>query len=192
MFKLADGERIVRMIGMDPRVLDVPPQEEGAEEPAPPYVVAVSRDGMCLRFSLRGHREPSTRSGRKYMRLADGDETLYVALCEPDAKLACASTRGKALICEQDDVSLLAGAGKGVMLMRLEKGDRLVGAQLLTAPSDSLELEKENGTILTITTRKYNVVSRAGKGFALFQRGSLSRSVPQVPTVPTLPEGGAA
>jgi len=192
MFKLADGERIVRMIGMDPRVLDVPPQEEGAEEPAPPYVVAVSRDGMCLRFSLRGHREPSTRSGRKYMRLAEGDETLYVALCQPDAKLACASTRGKALICEQDDVSLLAGAGKGVMLMRLEKGDRLVGAQLLTAPSDSLELEKENGTTLTITTRKYNVVSRAGKGFALFQRGSLSRAVPQVPTVPTLPEGGAA
>lgn len=192
MFKLSDGERIIRMIGFDSRLLDVPPQEEGAEEPAPPYAVAVSRDGMCLRFSLRGHREPSTRSGRRFMRLTDGDEAIYVAVCQDDAKLACATTRGKALICDQDDVSLLAGAGKGVMLIRLEKDDRLVGAQLLTSPSDSFELEKENGTLLTITTRKYNVVSRAGKGFALFQRGSLVRAVPQVPVVPVLPEGGAA
>jgi len=126
------------------------------------------------------------------MRLGDGDEVIYVAVCQPDAKLACASVKGKALICEQDEVSLLAGAGKGVMLIRLEDKDRLVGAQLLTAPSDALEVEKENGTTLTITTRKYNVVSRAGKGFALFQRGALTRMVPQVPTVPVLPEGGAA
>jgi hypothetical protein len=47
-------------------------------------------------------------------------------------------------------------------------------------------VEKESGTEFSINTRKYHVVSRGGKGHALFQRGSLSRVVPEVPEVPSL------
>jgi DNA gyrase subunit A len=186
LFKLDDGERIVRMIGMDPRVLDVPAEEEGAAEPQPPYVVAVSSSGQCLRMSLRAHREPSTRSGRRFMRVQGDEEVVYVGLDRDEAKLACASRDGRFLICESSDVSLLSGAGKGVRLIKLDKDDALVGARLLYAPSDALVVEKESGAELTITTRKYHVVSRGGKGHALFQRGSVSRVVLEVPEVPRL------
>ena len=47
-------------------------------EPQPPYAVAVTRRGLGLRFSLRNHAEPSTRSGRKFARLNSGDEVLAV------------------------------------------------------------------------------------------------------------------
>jgi DNA gyrase subunit A len=174
------------MIGMDPRVLEVPPDEEGGQEPQPPYVVAVSRSGQCMRMSLRPHREPSTRSGRRFMRVGDDDEVVFVGLYQDEAKLACASRDGRFLICEASDVALLSGPGKGVRLIKLDKDDALVGAKLLHAPSDALVVEKESGTELTITTRKYHVVSRGGKGHALFQRGSLSRVVPEVPEVPGL------
>ena len=76
MFKMADGERIVGAMGFDPRFLDVPPVDEESEEPEEPYAIAVTRGGLALRFSLRAHREPSTRSGRKFTRPKQGDEVI--------------------------------------------------------------------------------------------------------------------
>jgi DNA gyrase subunit A len=186
LFKLGDGERIVRMIGFDPRVLDVPPAEEGVEEPQPPYIVAVTRSGACMRTSLRPHREPSTRSGRRFMRVGDDDDLIYVGLYVDGAKLACASRKGRALICDASEVSLLSGPGKGVRLIKLDDDDEVLGARLLIASGDALVVEKESGTEISITARKYQAVSRGGKGHALFQRGSLSRVLTEVPAVPSL------
>jgi len=187
-FKLDDGERIVRMIGFDPRVLEVPEVEEGATEPGGPYILAVTRQGMSMRGSLRPHREPSTRSGRRYMRLDEGDEVVFVGLPHKRAHVACVSVAGRALICEADEVALLAGPGKGVRLIKLEDGDLVIGAQLLVKASDTLVVEKESGTELKVSLDKYKPVSRGGKGHALFQRGSVSKVVTPTPEVPTLPE----
>ncbi|MFI5308531.1 MAG: DNA gyrase C-terminal beta-propeller domain-containing protein, partial [Polyangiales bacterium] len=192
LFKLDDGERIVRMLGMDSRVLEVLPETEGVEEPEPPYFVAVSRGGACIRGSLRPHREPSTRSGRRFMRVGDDDEVVYVGLYADDAKLACASRNGRALICEASEVALLAGPGKGVRLIKLDDADEVLGARLLYRPSDMLVVEKESGTELNVGLRSYSVVSRGGKGYAMFKRGSLSRVVTEPPVVPSLQgEGGS-
>jgi DNA gyrase subunit A len=139
-----------------------------------------------MRMSLRQHREPSTRSGRRFMRVGDDDDVLYVGLDADDAKLACASKKGRVLICPASEVSLLSGPGKGVRLIKLDGEDELVGAKLLYAASDTLLVEKESGTELSISTRKYHVVSRGGKGHAMFQRGSISRVVMEVPAVPAL------
>jgi DNA gyrase subunit A len=188
-FKLDDRERIVRMMGFDARVLEVPEVDPKASEPGPPYVVAVSKQGMTMRMSLRSHRDPSTRSGRRFMRLDEGDEVLYVGLKKKGAHLACVTAEGRALICDADEVSLLAGPGKGVMLIKLEKDDLVVGAQLLYAPRDALVVEKESGAELRVSLEKYKPVSRGGKGHALFQRGSVSRTVTVPPPVPSLPEG---
>ena len=116
LFKFADGEKIIRMLGFDPRLLEVPEAQEGAE-PEPPFALAVTRQGQSLRFSLRPHREPSTRAGRKYARLGEGDEVIYMDVVGKGDYVAAASTDGHALICKADEVALLAGAGKGVMVM---------------------------------------------------------------------------
>ncbi len=186
LFKLADGERIVRMLGFDPRVLPVPPQDEGVEEPQPPYVVAVSASGSCMRCSLRAHREPSTRSGRRFMRVGGDDEVIYVGPYADDAKLACASRNGRALICEASEVALLSGPGKGVRLIKLEQGDQVLGARLLYRPSDMLVVERESGATYNVGLRSYSVVGRGGKGYAMFKRGSLARVVMETPSVPSL------
>jgi DNA gyrase subunit A len=189
LFKLDDGERIVRMLGFDARILEVPPPEEGATEPGGPYIVAVTKHGMTMTGSLRTHREPSTRSGRRFMRVDSDDEVVYVGL-KPAKRshLACVTVSGHALICDTDEVSLLAGPGKGVRLIKLEDDDAVVGAQLLQKPSDMLLAEKESGTEFKISSDKYKPVSRGGKGHALFQRGSIAKVVTPVPEVPSLPE----
>ncbi|HEX2675037.1 MAG TPA: DNA gyrase C-terminal beta-propeller domain-containing protein, partial [Polyangiales bacterium] len=190
VFKLDDGERIIRMMSFDPRVLDVPPEEEGATEPGPPYAIAVTKQGMTMCMSLRGHREPSTRSGRRFMRLDEGDEVIYVGLKQKGAHVACATAEGHALICDADEVSLLAGPGKGVMLIKLGKDDVVVGAQLVYGQRDALVVEKESGAELRVSLEKYKAVSRGGKGHAMFQRGSVAKVVTVPPPVPTLPDEG--
>jgi DNA gyrase subunit A len=188
LFKLADGEKLVRMIGFDPRLLEVPEATEGAEEPEPPYGLAVTRKGQCLRFSLRPHRDPSTRSGRKYARLAEGDEVIHVDVIAPRQHVAAASESGHALICKGEEVSLLSGPGKGVALMKLDDDDALVGAKVLRSKDEALVVENDKGTTFEIGLRKYSAVSRAGKGHALFKRGRLAAAVPDEPTVPMLTE----
>src|SRR5690606_6344896 len=110
--KLADGERIIAMLAFDPRVLDVPAPSEGATEAEPPYAIAVTRSGQSLRFSLRAHREPSTKTGRRFARLGPDDEVLYVAQVGEGETIACVTARGQALLCLADEVSLLSGPGK--------------------------------------------------------------------------------
>lgn len=188
MFKLADGERIVKMMGFDPRLLEVPPASEGAEEPEDPYAIAVSRGGMSTRFSLRVHRDPSTRSGRRFMRLNKGDEIVMVDLSYDDDKIAAASQKGHVLLTTHGEVPILGGVGKGVKLMKLAAEDHVIAARVLVDMSTVMTLEKEkSGTLFEITVRR-TVTGRGGKGQPLFKRGKLAREIIPPPEVPELGE----
>ena len=187
LFKLKDGERIVRAVGMDPRVLDVPAPTEGAADPEPPLMLAVSKGGQALRFSLRGHREPSTKSGRKFARLKGDDEIVYVGLVDEEDAVACVTREGKALVTTAGEVNVLSGAGRGVMLIKLQKNDYVMGADVLTRDSDVLLVKREGGSEYRVTTRKYDRVSRGGKGFALFKRGKVEGVVLPLPDAPEIP-----
>jgi DNA gyrase subunit A len=190
LFKLDDGEKLIRALSFDPRVLEVPEATPDAE-PEPPLALAVTRTGQSLRFSLRPHREPSTKAGRKYARLSEGDQVIYVDWMKTGDYVAAASESGQALICRADQVAVLGSAGKGVMLMKLEDGDVIVGAKLLRSKSDQLNLENEKGTVYEVTLRKYDAVTRGGKGHALFKRGKLVGKVAEDPPLPTLAEAPA-
>ena len=188
MFKLSDGETIVGALGFDPHFMDVPLANEDADEPEPPYAVAITKLGLSLRFSLRAHREPSTKNGRKFTRPKPGDEVVYVGLITDDDAVACATRSGRALLCEAEDISLLSGAGRGVMLIKLQKGDELIGARVLVYTDDALIVKRDGGSEYKITLGKYEVVSRGGKGFQLFKRGKLEKEVYQEPEIPIFPE----
>ncbi|GAB4209106.1 MAG: DNA topoisomerase IV subunit A [Sandaracinaceae bacterium] len=205
LFKMADGERIVRVLSFDPRVLEVPPPSAEGDgplldgksgEPEPPYAVAVTKGGLVARFSLRAHREPSTRAGRKYVRLNDGDEVLMVDVCKDGDRIACGTVQGHALVTTVDEVPILAGAGKGVKLIKLEEKDdavlgaRLVPEELTHANIEPLVLEHENGKTFDIIGDRRSVVGRGGKGHELFKRGKAVRALDRTPTLPVLPEEG--
>ncbi len=187
LFKLDDGERIISMMTFDPRFREVPEETEGATEPEAPYAVVVTKGGMTSRFSLRAHREPSTRAGRKFTRLGDypkgGDEVLLVAPIDEDQYVTVATVKGHALAVDQSEIPLLGGPGKGVMLVKLHDGDSVLGAQVLMGSHESLVVEKEGGTRFELTIRKF-AGTRAGYGAELFKRGVLERVVLPEITLP--------
>ena len=186
LFKLADGERIVAMLSLDRRLGEVPPPSENAAEPEPPHALAVTRGGLALRFSLRGHREVSTRVGRRFARPASGDEVLVVVPVSGKEKLAVATAGGRALVCPVAEINLLAGAGRGVTAVKTSPEDPVVGAELLTTRHDSLVVRSEGGRTFEITWGRYPPSSRGGRGAVLLKRGRIAEWVPRELVVPKL------
>ncbi len=186
-FKLADGERIVAMMSFDPRVLDVPAPEEGAE-PGPPYAVALTRRGLGFRFSLSAHREPSTKAGRKFAKLNEGDDVVFVSyVAERDAILV-ATDDGHALGVPMAEVSVLAGVGKGAMIMKVEDEARVIGATIASARRDVIRILTEKEKSLDLT---YQGIEghRADKGHAIVKRDRFASVVPPELVIPPLGEG---
>lgn len=187
-FKLGDGERLVSAMSFDSRVLKVVPAEEGVVEPQPPFALAVTRGGLGCRFSLRTHAQPSTRAGRKFARLNEGDEVLVVVALgtqrEPDWVM-CAADDGHAIAVLADEVPILGGPGKGVIVMKLDDGATLLGAELGSRDLDSITVETAQGTERSLTLRSLEG-SRAGRGHAVVKRGGFAKFIWKKAETPNL------
>jgi DNA gyrase subunit A len=182
-FKLKDGERVVAAMSLDPRVTGViKAKKEG--DAAPVHAVAVSSDGYALRFNLDGFVEPSTRSGRRYARPAEGAEIVNVARLSGGEVLIAASAEARGILCKADEVNFLSGPGKGVLLIKLSEDDRVLGAIASSGDRDLLTVETTRGAEQTISTAKYEVTGRGGKGRELLQRGQFTRVVWPMPEAP--------
>jgi DNA gyrase subunit A len=183
LFKLRDGERVVAALSLDTRVVgNITPKREG--EAAPVHAVAVSSDGYALRFGLDGLVEPSTRSGRRFARPSENAEIVNVARVTGDEILIAASARARGMLCRVDEVNYLSGPGKGVILVKLGDDDRVLGAIASSGDRDLLTVETTRGAEQTISTAKYEVTGRGGKGRELLQRGQFTRIVWSVPDAP--------
>ena len=183
-FKLKDGERIVAALSLDPRVIgEIAPRKEG-EEPRV-QAVAVTSDGYSLRFSLEPFAEPSTRAGRRYARAAEGAEFVGVARITGDEVLIAATRDARAILCKVKEVNFLSGPGRGVILIKLTgEGDRVLGFVASSGDRDLLTVETSRGAEQTISTAKYEVTGRGGKGRELLQRGQFTRVVGPLPEAP--------
>jgi DNA gyrase subunit A len=187
LFKLRDGERVIAAFGLDPRVAgDITTRKEGVAPPV--HAFAATSDGYSLRFSFEPFVEPSTRAGRRYARPSDGVEVVGVARITGKEVIIGATEQARAILCAADEVNYLSGPGKGVILIKLAMGeDRLLGFIASTGDRDIMRVETSRGAEQTISTTKYEVTGRGGKGRELLQRGQFTRVVPNdVETPPPL------
>jgi DNA gyrase subunit A len=186
LFKFKDGEKVVGALSLDPR-FSGNIQSKNPEDPAPVHAVAVSSDGYSLRFSLHNFVEPSTRAGRRFGRVPDGAEFVGVVKCTGKETIIAATRQARAMLCQADEINFLTGPGRGVILIKLQKeDDRLLGFIASAGDRDLMTVETSRGAEQTISTAKYGVTGRGGKGRELLQRGEFTRVVPQVPDLPQL------
>jgi DNA gyrase subunit A len=178
LFKLRDGERVIAAFSLDPRVIgNIAARKEG--EAPPVHALAVTTDGYSLRFSFEPFVEASTRAGRRYARPADGSEVVGVSRVTGDEVVIAATRDARAILCRADEVNYLSGPGKGVILIKLARGeDTVLGFIASTGERDLLRVETSRGGEQTISTAKYEVTGRGGKGRELLQRGQFTRVIP--------------
>ena len=186
LFKLRDGERVVAAMSLDERA--APGIAAAGEGEAPPrHAVAVTSDGYSLRFGLEPFAEPSTRAGRRFARPAGGAEVVGVAATTGAETIIAVTARARAMLCPAREINFLSGPGKGVILIKLPRGaDHVLGFIASTGDRDLLTVETSRGAAQTVSTAKYGVSSRGGKGRELLQRGQFKRVIPPPVTVPVL------
>jgi len=187
LFKFKDGEKVVGALSLDPRAsgnLKSP----NPETPGPVHALAVSSDGYSLRFSLENFVEPSTRAGRKFGRVPEGAEFVGVTKVTGGETIIAATRQARAMVCKVGEINFLSGPGRGVILIKLQKeDDRLLGFIASSGDRDLLTVETTRGAEQTISTAKYGVTGRGGKGRELLQRGEFTRVMPaQVEAPPPL------
>ena len=190
LFKLKDGERIVGALSLDARAIgEIKAKKEGDEPPV--HAIAVTSDGYAMRFSLEPFLEPSTRTGRRYARTAEGAEVVTAATTNGKETVIAATGDARALLTPAREVNFLSGPGRGVILIKVNfPDDKVIGAIVSKGDRDLMTVETSRGAEQTISTMKYEVTGRGGKGRELLQRGQFVRVLTGDVTIQSVGEPG--
>ena len=177
-FRLADQVRIVNAITTDPRF--VPVEEPAQNGEAPPYVLVVTAKGQTLRLPFAPFRVASTKVGRRFVRLEEGDKVVMATVLKDEESLFLASASGHVIHFPLSEVNVLSGVGKGVIGIKLHEGDTCLGGALISNRHDALIVETAGERTMEFRRGKYETVSRGGKGlgFEAVKRTIFVRVVP--------------
>ena len=216
MFAFEDREHIVGVLCHDPRCL--PDVAEAAPEPSPlvqkmlhgetggtngengapstpppPYGVALTAGGKILRFALAAFAPVSTRKGRAAVRLDTvfPDDLVVGVEATDGTETICLATMGaRVLIFPVTEANVVSGPAKGVIAIKLDAKDRVLGFSLANRMREGLTVQTNRGATIVVRATKYPVTGRGGKGYGVLQRGSLegivfeeARPVPSVEEV---------
>jgi DNA gyrase subunit A len=176
-FKLGDQVRIVAAITTDERF--IPKETKGPRGEAPgPYLLVVTAFGQTMRTPLVAFREASTRNGRRYIKLQDGDRVVLATVVTNEPSLFLASASGHVIHFPLNEVRI-QGVGQGVMGIALDEGDVCLGGAVISPPKrKAMTAETSAGKEMDFTAGKYEPTSRGGKGFQAVKRTTFVRVVP--------------
>ena len=136
------------------------------EEARPLLVVSAGGYG----FRAAPELSVTTRAGRRFARVADGDE--LIAVTSPDGpEVLCLARSGKGLRFPIGEATELSGVGRGVILMKLDDKDRVVGAVVPPAKS-KLFVQIEGAGERAVARDDFPKGHRAGKGHKVVKRGT--------------------
>jgi topoisomerase-4 subunit A len=113
-----------------------------------------------------------TRGGKSFITLDEGDEPLMPRpITANDSAIACLSEKGRLLVFGLDEIKTLTAGGRGVILMELEKGEKLLAAQPISqrgvVVSGAGRGGKAQDVALSASSLAPHIGKRARKGKAL-------------------------
>src|SRR5262245_62098386 len=89
-FKMADQVKVVAAVTTDERF--VPAETKGQRgDPPGPYLVVATAQGLTLRTPFAAFRTASTKAGRRYVRLNEGDRVVFATLPHDETSMFLAS-----------------------------------------------------------------------------------------------------
>jgi DNA gyrase subunit A len=176
-FKMADQVKVVAALTTDERFIPAAAPATG-DEPAGPYLLVVTSSGYVLRTPFAAFRTASTKAGRRYVRLDDGAKVTMAAIPGDETGVMLASARGRLVHFALDEVSILSGAGKGVLGIKLDPKDTCLGGALIGNRHDALVVETSGGKTMEFRRGAHPPTARGGKGTEVVKRTTLVRVVP--------------
>ncbi|MGB5155889.1 DNA gyrase subunit A [Desulfobacterium sp. N47] len=149
LLNFAEGEKLTT-------VLAVKDFEPGS------FVIMATRSGQIKRTDIMAYSRPRA-GGIKALKLDEGDELIAVRITDGTLNVFVCSAMGKSIRFHESDIRATGRVTGGIRGMRLAKGDRIVGMEVLTH-GQTLFAVTENGFGKRTSIDEYPVHKRGGKG----------------------------
>jgi DNA gyrase subunit A len=156
------GKSIVNLISKDPaeNISSFLAVKDFSEKN---YIVMVTEQGLVKKTSLAEFSNPR-KNGIAAISLKKKDLLKDVKLTEGTSDLIIGTHEGLAIRFHEDEVREMGRTAAGVRAIRLEKGDRVVGAVALKRATTTILIATENGYGKRSEVSEYRVSHRGGKG----------------------------
>jgi DNA gyrase subunit A len=170
LFKFGDGERPIMAMNLS-TVLSgaTTPEEEKAKGKQPQLALSggtvialsISAKGVGFKFDLSQFNSVTTRAGKKFAGLKTGDSIMGVDILDLPNVLFLTS-EGKAVVVAGKDIPLLTGAGKGVKLVNVKKGE--IALFRAVRKGEQIRVIDEKGKEKVVDLKHYGVMTRGSVG----------------------------
>ncbi|RZB35911.1 MAG: DNA gyrase subunit A [Desulfobacteraceae bacterium Eth-SRB2] len=159
--RMSRGKAIVNLLnlGKDEKlttVLDVSVFEPGY------YIIMATRNGLVKKTDLMAFSRPRS-GGIIALSLVPGDELIAARITDGTRNIFLGSATGKSIRFHESDVRPSGRVSRGVHGLRVAKGDRIVGMEVLSH-GQTLFAATENGYGKRTSIDEYPLQRRGGKG----------------------------
>ncbi|WP_219029076.1 DNA topoisomerase (ATP-hydrolyzing) subunit A [Helicobacter pylori] len=162
--RIAMGKAIVNLISLDPdeKIMATLSTKDFSDERS---LAFFTKNGVVKRTNLSEFGSNRSYSGIRAIVLDEGDELVSAKIVDKNAKhLLIASYLGIFIKFPLEDVREIGRTTRGVIGIRLNKNDFVVGAVVINDDSNKLLSVSENGLGKQTLAEAYREQSRGGKG----------------------------
>ncbi|MBR3423213.1 MAG: DNA gyrase subunit A, partial [Clostridia bacterium] len=165
LLDLNEGESVTAMLATD----TLTPEEEK-------NLIMITRRGVIKKTPLREYAI-NRKGGKIAINLDEGDELTFVALTDGGRDIMVAANTGLLARFSEARVSTVGRTARGVRAMKLEPGDRIIGAAVVSSDPEWVEGHKlitltEKGFGKRMSTALFENKGRAIKGMCAHKIGA--------------------
>ena len=166
--RTAKGTAIVNLLSLDPgeKISAIIPIQNFAEGK---YLLFATKNGLIKKTSLIEYNS-ARRTGLLAINLKDDDELIDVRLTDGEDNVVIVTKGGMSITFDEKDVRPVGRASQGVIGMRLDEEDSVIGMESIIAGAKATLLAiTENGFGKRTELEEYRVQTRGGKGVITYK-----------------------
>ena len=166
--RTAKGTAIVNLLSLDAdeKVTTIMPIQNFAEGK---YLLFATKKGLIKKTALKEY-DSSRKTGLQSINLKDEDEVIGVRLTDGEDNVVLVTRKGMCITFDEKDVRSVGRVSQGVIGMRLDPDDEVIGMESIIAKSTATLLAiTENGFGKRTELDEYRVQIRGGKGVITYK-----------------------
>ncbi len=166
--RTAKGTAIVNLLSLDPgeKISAVIPLQNFAEGK---YLLMATRDGLIKKTALNEYNS-ARKTGLLAITLKGEDELIDVRLTDGEDNVVLVTRKGMCITFDEKDVRPVGRTAQGVIGIRLDKDDFVIGMESVIASKNATLLAiTENGFGKRTELEEYRVQNRGGKGVITYK-----------------------
>ena len=166
--RTAKGTAIVNLLNLEAgeKISAIIPIQNFAEGK---YLLMATQSGLIKKTPLQEY-DSNRRTGLMGITLKDDDELIDVRMTDGEDNVVLVTRKGMSITFDEKDVRPVGRTAQGVIGMRLDDGDRIIGMEPIIVGSKATLLAiTENGFGKRTELEEYRVQNRGGKGVITYK-----------------------